>query len=54
LIEILLTAENAEHAESLWFVVHRKISQRLPKLTGNFLATKTPSREEELAADCPD
>jgi hypothetical protein len=30
LIETLLTAENAEHAESLWFVVHRKIQ---PKFT---------------------
>jgi hypothetical protein len=36
LIEFLLTAENAEHAESLWFVaclsaakVHRKISHRI-------------------------
>jgi hypothetical protein len=36
LIDFLLTAENAEHAESLWFVVHRKISQRLPILTEFF------------------
>jgi len=36
LIEILLTAENAEHAESLWFVVHREVSCRLPRLTQIF------------------
>jgi hypothetical protein len=33
MIESLLTAENAESAESLWFVVHRKIRHRWPKLT---------------------